>query len=40
MTFKVSKKQFEKLQKYLNGKDSKPVNAGTSRDRKPAQANK
>ena len=36
----ASKKQIDKLKTYLNGKDSKPNNAGAARDRNTASANK
>ena len=41
MNFKVSKKQLERLKKYLeNGKNIKPANERAKRDSNPAQANK
>jgi hypothetical protein len=38
--FTASKKQIDKLKTYLNGKDSKPNNAGAARDRNTASSNK
>jgi hypothetical protein len=38
--FKASRKQIDKLKKYLNGKDTKPNNVNAGGNSKPAQANK